>query len=133
MNLMLQVPDKTSVNQGEYKPPKGAIAFAPELVGFIKGGEKRSTYRFGLKYDYIQVGDTVDIIDSSTERVEAAVRITAKRRMPFRDLPITFDKHESYRDKDHQRRVLGGHYAYIGREIRDDDEFLIFEFELTEG
>lgn len=127
---MVVVPDNTSVNRKEYIPPKGAIAFAPELVGFIQSGEKQSTYRYGLKYDYINVGDTIDIIDSSTEKVGAKVVITAKRKTLFSDLPLVFDKHETYKDKEHQRNVLSGYYAYIGRPIRDDDVFLVFEFEL---
>ena len=127
---MVNVPKITSVNDKEYIPPKGAIAFAPELVDFIKRGEKQSTYRYGLKYDYIDVGNLVDIVDSSTEKVEARVKIVAKKQLTFADLPLDFDKHEVYRDKEHQRQVLGGYYAYIGRKIRDDDLFLVFEFEL---
>lgn len=126
---MVEVPENTSVNKTEYIPPKGAIAFAPELVGFIQSGEKQSTYRYGLKYDYINVGDTIDIVDSRTEKVGAKVVITAKRKTLFSDLPLAFDKHEVYKDKEHQRHVLGGYYAYIGRPIQDDDVFLVFEFE----
>lgn len=127
---MINVPDVTSVNNREYIPSKGTIAFAPELVDFIKCGEKQSTYRYGLKYDYIKVGDVIDIVNSSTEKVEASVKIVAKNQLTLADLPLGFDKHEVYRDKEHQRQVLGGYYAYIGREIRDDDLFLVFEFEL---
>ncbi len=130
--LMIKISDNTNLNRREYKPPRGAIAFAPELVSFILRGEKQSTYRFGLKYDYIQVGDKVDIIDSSTEEVKARVVVKAKASVIFKNLPLAFDKHESYRDKNHQRQVLGGYYAYIGREIRDDDVFLVFEFECME-
>ena len=130
---MINVPDVTSVNDKEYIPPKGAIAFAPELVDFIKRGEKQSTYRYGLKYDYINVGDQVDIVDSSTEKIEASVKIVAKKKLLFADLPLGFDKHEVYRDKEHQRQVLGGYYSYIGHKIRDDDLFLVLEFELYIG
>ena len=128
---MVEVPRETSVNQEEYTPPRDAIAFAPELVAFIKNGEKQSTYRYGLKYDHINVGDVVSIVNSSTQLVETKVKITAKWQITFADLSLSFDKHETYKDKEHQRQVLGGYYAYIGRPIRDDDIFLIFEFELV--
>lgn len=128
---MIKVPEVTSINHREYIPPKGAIAFAPELVGFIRSGEKRSTYRYGLKYDYIDVGDLVDIVDSSTQKVEARIKVSSKKRQIFAELPLSFDSHETYRDKDHQRHVLNGYYAYIGRDIRDDDVFLVFEFKLV--
>ena len=127
---MVTVSKNTSINQTEYVPPKGAIAFAPELVSFIRSKEKQSTYRFGLKYDYIQVGHTVEIVDSSTELVAAKVVITAKRKVLFSDLSLSLDKYGTYRNKEHQRQVLSGYYAYIGRPIYDDDIFLVFEFEL---
>ena len=127
---VVAVPKITSVNKTEYIPPKGSIAFAPELIRLIQSGEKRSTYRYGLKYDYIKIGGMVEIVDSSTEQVSAKVVVKAKRRVVFSDLPLSFDKHETYRDKEHQRQVLSGYYAYIGRPIHDDDTFLIIEFEL---
>lgn len=127
---MVNVPKITSVNDKEYIPPKGAIAFAPELVDFIKRGEKQSTYRYGLKYDYINEGDVIDIVNSSTKQIEARVEVSAKSRLNFAELPLGFDEHEAYRDKEHQRQVLGGYYAYIGRMIRDDDLFLVFKFKL---
>lgn len=86
-----------------------------------------------MKYDYIDVGDLVDIVDSSTEKVESSVKIIAKKQVPFADLPLGFDKHEVYRDKEHQRQVLSGYYSYIGRKISDNDSFLVFEFELIDS
>lgn len=129
---MVKTPEVTSVNKLEYKPPQGSIAFAPELIGIIQSGEKQSTYRYGLKYDYVNIGDMVDIVNSSTEQIETKVVITAKRKTIFKDLPLSFDKHESYSDKEHQRQVLSGYYAYIGHPIKDEEVFLIFEFELAD-
>jgi len=45
-------------------------------------------------------------------------------------LPISTEGHEVYQDKEHQRQVFSGYYAFLSRPIKDLDEFLIFEFEL---
>lgn len=127
---MVNVPAKTSINQIEYIPPKGSIAFAPELIPLIISGEKQSTYRYGLKYDAIEIGDRVLIINSDTSKEEAIVVVTQKRKTRFRDLPLVFDKHERYEDREHMRRVLSGYYAYLGRPLNDEDVFLVFEFEV---
>jgi len=129
---MFKVPDLTTKNTTEFKPSHDAIGFVPELIQFIHDNKKLTTYRFGKKYDHFQVGDVVTIQNSSTGENEGEVRITAKRETTFKDLPLTNPTHEAYEDKDHQRKVLSGYYAYIGREIQDTDLFLTFDFELVE-
>lgn len=129
--MSFQVPDQTSINKDEFRPDKYAIAFAPELVQFIIDNLKLTTYRFGDKYDYLQIGDQVGIQSSASGEIVARAKITDKSWTTFRDLPLENHTHEAYRDKDHQRQVLSGYYAYLGRPIADDDRFLVFDFELV--
>lgn len=127
---MLQVPDSTTTNTTEFKPDPDAMGFAPELVQFICDNKKLTTYRFGKKYNHLQVGDIVTFQNSSNGKRMGKVRIAAKKETTFKDLPLTDPTHESYRSKEHQREVLSGYYAYLGRKIMDNDPFLVFDFEL---
>lgn len=128
--MTFHVPDKTSVNSEEFKPDANAIPFAPELISFILEDLKVTTYRFGKKYDYLQVGDVVSIQDSSSKQIMGKAMITGKSSTTFDAIPLNSGIHESYKDKEHQRKVLSGYYAYIGRPIEDKDEFLVFDFKL---
>ena len=129
--MTFQVSQKTSVNQEEFKPDQYVIAFAPELVAFILEDLKLTTYRYGDKYDYLNIGDEISIQDSDTKQIVAKATITNKTRTTFGELPIQIGTHESYKDKDHQRQVLSGYYAYLGRPLDDKDPFLVFDFELV--
>jgi hypothetical protein len=127
----VKVPGNTSVNKVEFKPAPYVIPFAPELVGFILAHKKLTTYRFGKKYDYLKVGDTVSIQNSESKTIVCKAEITNKAHTTFKDIPIQTGTHESYRDKEHQREVQSGYYAYIGRPIEDNDTFLIIDFKLV--
>ncbi len=131
MSDSFSAPDHTSVNPAEYKPGPNIIPFAPELIGFILSGRKVTTYRFGNKYDYLNIGDLVNIQNSETKEIVGKAKITNKNQTTFQEIPLNTGDHESYRDKEHQRQVLSGYYAYIGRPIADNDPFLVFEFELV--
>lgn len=124
---------KVHLASREYKPPTNSIAFTPALVSEIKSGRKKLTYRLGLKYDGIQEGDVVDAINSDTKQVEAKIKITSKTQVKFSDLPLNIDGHGVYKSKEHQREVMNGYYSYTGREILDEDLFLVFKFTLLEG
>ena len=128
--MSFQAPRNTSINSDEFKPEAYVIPFAPELVKMIVDNLKLTTYRFGSKYDYIKVNDEVSIQDSSTKKIVGKVKIKNKSHTIFKDLPLDNGTHESYKDKHHQRNVLSGYYAYIGRPIEDSDDFLVFDFEL---
>jgi len=128
--MTFQAPNKTSVNNDEFKPEPNVIPFAPELINFILDDLKVTTYRFGKKYDYLQAGDVVSIQDSSSKQMVGKAKITGKSSITFKKLPLDSGIHESYKDKEHQRKVLSGYYAYIGRPIKDEDEFLVFDFQL---
>lgn len=129
--MSFQVPDKTSVNKDEFTPDAYVIPFAPELINFILDDLKLTTYRFGKKYDYLNIGDQVSIQDSSTQKIVGKAKIKNKSLTTFQDLPLTNGTHEAYKDKDHQKKVLSGYYAYLERPIENEDEFLVFDFELT--
>ena len=129
---MVKVPDNTTVNTTEFRPDSDTIAFAPELIDFIKKNEKLTTYRFGNKYNHFNVGDIIKYQNSTTGETVGKLRIRQKIKITFAELPLNNASHETYEDKYHQRKVLSGYYAYIGREIADDDLFLVFDFELSD-
>lgn len=129
--MTFHVPDDTSINEKEFKPDKYAIAFAPELIEFILQDRKLTTYRYGDKYSYLNVGDEISIQDSSTGEIKANAKIVNKTSTIFDELPIQIGTHEAYRDKEHQRKVLSGYYAYLGRSLSNEDPFLVFDFELV--
>lgn len=125
--MSFQVPDNTSTYKDEYKPDAYVIPVAPELVRFITDELKLTTYRFGNKYDYLKEGDEVGIQNAASKEIAGKALIKRKGKALFKDLPLSDGLHESYKDKEHQRQVLSGYYAYLGRPIADDDEFLVFE------
>jgi hypothetical protein len=129
--MAFKVPNTTSTNKDEYKADKYVIPFAPELIKFILEDKKMTTYRFGDKYSYLQPGDRIKVQDSNTKDIVTNAVITRKTKATFAELPVSTGSHESYTDKEHQRNVLSGYYAYIGRKIKDDDPFLIFSFKLV--
>lgn len=109
---------------------KYVIQFAPELTDFIRIGEKTRTYRFGNKYEYLKVGDEVELREYGTSKLISKAEITDKTRTFFRNISLDLGWHV-YDSKDHQRKVLSSYYKYIGREIEDDDPLLIISFELV--
>lgn len=127
---MFKVPQKTSVFKNHTHSPVGIISFAPELIKFIKEKRKYQTYRFAdEKYQQIKVGDVVSIKEYGGAIIGPA-KITKKVSTTFVDLPLDSPGHETPKDKEHQRKVLSSYYAFLGREIRDDDPFIILDFEL---
>lgn len=130
--MHFQVPSRTTINSEEFKPEEYVIPFVHELIKLILDKHKLTTYRYGMKYDYLKIGDTVKIQDSSSKIIVGKAKINNKSKSTFINLPLTNGTHESYRDKTRQREVLSGYYAYIGRPISDDDEFLVFDFKLID-
>ncbi len=129
---MFKVPKKTSVWKTEPIPDKYSILFAPELIKFIKDHKKIQTYRFGNKYDYLKPGDIVTLTENNNPKTKIKAKISQKMSTTFINLPLNSPGHESPRDKEHQREIMTGYYAYLGRKIKDDDPFLIFDFELVD-
>jgi len=128
---MPQVPDQTSAFTVEPTAKDNVIPFAPELIKFIQNNTKLRTYRYGQKYNYLNVGEVVSLSDVVSGQEVARARITKKGSVAFADLPLETEGHEAYSDKEHQRRVFSGYYQYLGRHIKDSDEFLVIDFELV--
>ena len=129
---MFKAPKNTSIFKKEPKNDKYVIQFAPELCRFIRERKKCQTFRYGDKYDYLKVGDNVKIRNVITKGIIGKAIITNKAYKIFSKLPYNnLGSHESYSSKEHQKKVLSGYYTYIGREICDDDPFIIFDFKLV--
>jgi len=107
------------------------LPFTSSLIPSILDGSKTSTYRFGLKYDHLQIGETIDIVDSDTNEIVAQAKIQDKQQLLFAELPLQSDNHQSFTSREEMRKEFETHYAYIGRSIRDDDIFLVIGFELN--
>lgn len=120
---------KTTIHNIEPEFELYVISLAPELVSLALGGKKVKTYRYGDKYDYLKVKDKVKIIDTVTQEFVMNALIIGKSKQEFKDLPINILGHESYESKEHQREVFSGYYSYLGRPIRDNDNFTVLEFE----
>ena len=116
----------------EPKPNAYVIPFAPELISLILAGQKIMTYRFNGngKYEYLNVGDKVNIQDSGTKELAAPGVVTDKEKTTFMGLPLNRNGHEPYASKEEQRAVFNGYYEYLKRPIADDDPFLIIGFQL---
>ncbi len=126
----VRITNSSSVH--EPKPEMYTILFKQELVDLILTGQKIKTYRYGIKYDYLKVGDEVDIQNSHSKEIACKATITDKYRTTFKELPINIPGHEPYESKDDQRQTFSGYYAYIGREIVNDDPFLVLEFQIKD-
>lgn len=126
----MKVPKKTTKYNKEPIHEKYIIGFAPELISFIKEGKKVLTYRFGEKYNYLKPNDVVVIEDTVNKKAYGKAKVISKEKTTFDKLPLSSPGHETYKDKEHQRKVFFGYYAYLGRKIRDGDEFLILGFKL---
>jgi|SRR3989338_10856718 len=105
------------------------IGFSPSLVGLVKSGQKKITYRLGDKYDFLEVGSVIQTRNSETNEVFAKLKITNKFYTTFKDLPIINSGHESYQSKEEQRKVFEKYYS---REIKDAEKVIVLEFELLE-
>lgn len=113
------------------EPPfeRYVISLAPEISDLVIDGKKVKTYRLGKKYDYLKVGDKVKIIDTISREFKANVIITDKYFVAFKDLPIDIQGHERYKSKEEQRRTFNGYYKFTGKQIEDEDKFLVLEFQ----
>ena len=80
----------------------------------------------GEKYEFLQVGDTINVKDSSTDQIFGAVEITEKSTTIFRDLPIDREGHEKYPSKKVQREAFGKYYD----KVEDEDKIIVLGFRL---
>lgn len=100
------------------------IGFAPNLVPLILNGSKTLTYRKGDKYDFLKIGDEIDVKDSSNDKVFAKVKITQKSYSTFADLPFDQVGHEVYSSKEEMRNTFKKYYG----EISDEEKILVLGF-----
>lgn len=107
---------------------KVILGFAEELIPLVKDGSKTRTYRLGLKYEFLQKGDTLLIEDSSTHLPFGEIEIVGITKMSFLDLPIDQRGHETYFSKEEQRQVFERFYK---RAVFDNDPVIIIEFKVV--
>ncbi len=105
-----------------------SIGFASNLVQLILNGTKTLTYRVGDKYEFLNIGDEIDVRNSSNQKVFAKVKIIEKRYTNFADLPINRVGHEVYSSKQEQRDTFELYYG----NIHDEDKILILGFTVVE-
>lgn len=103
------------------------ISFASDLIPLILNGSKTLTYRLGDKYASLNVGDMLNIRDSSSDMIFAIAEVTEKSTVPFGELPIDRKGHEVYPSKDAQRKIFK---QYYGRDIEDDELMLVLGFRI---
>ena len=101
-----------------------SIGFAPNLVSMILDGSKTLTYRIGDKYNFLKVGDEIDVRDSSNDKTFAKVKIIEKDYTTFDDLPIDRIGHEVYSSKQEQHNTFEKYYG----EVKEEDKILILGF-----
>lgn len=128
---MFKVPKKTTIYKTETKHTKYALGFGPELIQFILSGKKVKTYRFGLKYDFLQPGDVITVLDTVNMKPYGRAKVLSKKLVTFKELSLDNPGHEAYKNKEHQRQVFSGYYAFTGKPVEDNDPFLVFEFKLV--
>lgn len=126
-----KVPKKTTVWKKEPKSDLYSLNFAPELITFIIEKRKWRTYRFGNKYDYLNVGDEITVRDNTGKLLEKKGMVAGKRKVLFKDLLLKLEGYEEYESKERQRKVFSGYYAFLGRETKDNDKFLVIDFKLV--
>lgn len=104
-----------------------SIGFASNLVSLIKDGTKTLTYRLGDKYDFLKIGDLIDVRNSEDDKVFAQVEIIEKSWTTFKDLPIDRSGHEEYSSKNEQKETFK---KYYGKDLADGDRILLLGFKV---
>jgi len=79
----------------------------------------------------LKIGDIVKIQHSDSEETVGNAEIITKSVLTFKDMLLTTAVHESYRNKEQQREVMSGYYAYLDRPIDDNDVFIEYGFRLV--
>ena len=96
------------------------LGFSQELVPLILSGKMTTSYRLGFKYDFLEIGDLIELENSQTKETIGLATITAKKKVTFLDLPQKFN--ESLEGK---RKRLESYYK---TSISNSDNFLMLEF-----
>jgi hypothetical protein len=102
------------------------MGFAKNLVPLVLSGAKTLTYRLGNKYAFLEIGDEINVKNSSTDKIFGRVKIIEKDWTTFKDLPIDRKGHEAYKSKAKQRQTFEQYYG----KINDKDKMLVLRFRL---
>lgn len=102
------------------------MGFAENLVPLVLNGSKTLTYRIGNKYSFLELGDEIEVRDSSTDKIFGQVKIIEKGLTAFKDLPIDRKGHEVYESKEKQKEIFEKYYG----KVKDEDKVLILGFRL---
>lgn len=114
---------------GEQKQHADTLKFTPELTELIQNGSKWSTVRLDCKN--LSVGDTAKLqtrFDKKTVSSFALAEITGVDTKKLADIPVDYDGHETYTDKDEQ---LKNYQVYYGEGVTFETEFTIYSFKKT--
>ena len=130
--MKMNAPKEPTIVTVNPKDEEYVIQFAPELTDFIRKDGKVKTYRYGDKYEYLLEGDSVTLSEYGTGTVISKAVIKSKEHVHLKDIPIKLNGHEQYDSREHMRKVFSSYYAYIGREIQNNDSFLVFTFDLID-
>lgn len=106
------------------------IPFSDEVAHKIMEGKKNKTYRYGDKYSYLEEGDVVKLIKYTSKKHLADAKIIEKYTTTFGKLGPNNEGHEKYGSKEDMRKTFNDYYSYLGRDIKDEDKFLVLKFDL---
>lgn len=103
------------------------IGFASDLVPRVLKGSKTLTYRLGDKWSFLEVGDTIQTEDSSSNKVFAELEIISKEVGTFGTLRDDREGHEEYRSLEERRATFEKYYK---RPVTDAEPALILGFKV---
>jgi hypothetical protein len=104
------------------------LGFASKLVPLVKSGEKYLTYRLGERWDFLNVGDTIETKDSGTEETFGTLEILGKERTTFKEIEIDREGHEHYKDHEEKRNNFINLY---NRPVEDSETVIILKFKVV--
>jgi len=105
------------------------LGFASKLVTLVRSGEKVLTYRLGDKWNFLNVGDTVETKDSGTGEVFGKLEITKKECTTFGELTEDQEGHEKYESVEEKRKSFETYYQ---RPVEDSEPVTILGFKVVE-
>ncbi len=104
-----------------------SIKFAPNLIILIKNGAKTFTYRLGNKFDFLSVGDVINVADNDSKDF-AEVTIVEKSKTIFKDIPLDRIGHEAYTSEEAKKALFE---QYYGREVDPQEPVIVLGFKIN--
>lgn len=116
-----------AVGKGAYGVMTKQLHFAPNLVPLILSGQKTTSWRLWDDKN-LSVEDTLEILESGTERHFATARITSVQTLTFLELWAgKMEGHEKYKD---EQEMYDTYRGYYNRPVGPDTEVKVIKFEL---